>query len=57
MIKQEQYNDRAGVNDDLDGRQEEGVQQHEQSGHGYDRQHQKHRAGDRITTERIGDDQ
>jgi len=49
--EEKQHHDRAGIDEHLHRRKEEGVQQHEQSGHRNDGQHQKHRAGDRVAAE------
>src|ERR1035437_3859658 len=55
--EQEQHHDRASINENLHRREEERVQQHEQSGHRDDGQHEKHRASDGAAAERIRDDE
>ena len=53
----EQHDDRAGVDENLHRREEKCVEQQEQTGHRDDRQHEKHRARDRIAAKRIRDDE
>ena len=55
--EEKQHYHRARIDEDLNGREEERVQQDEQTGHRNDGQCQKHRAGDRVATERICHDQ
>src|SRR5206468_11466948 len=53
--EQEQHDHRPGIDQDLHRGEEERIQQHKKSRQRRNREHQKHRAGDRAAAQRISD--
>src|SRR2546422_3416158 len=53
--EEEQNHDRDGIDQDLNGGEEKGVEQDEEPGEEHDGEHEEHGAGDRVAAERIGD--